>query len=441
MKLLTRLFMLIVFLIIAFSSGSQTLYEMKYSYTSGGVTDRFNAFIMRNDDGTGFVRVAYHDADEKKDKLVDMQMQEAYGQLEDGTDDSTQLIFVGLNPRFIIGSPDDEFVEDHFVFRYNADSGYFEPDFVLSIVNDSTEQVGALEEVNFLNQEDLTRERVTRYFTEEDDFYKQLFETSTRGLSADDKQARLHLVLVANTEDKDIGKTCVIDKDATYKTFSEIAEFLQIQFNPTVIAGKDFSKVNVDKAVSSVRPGANDIVVFYYSGHGFNEVDEQYQFPYLDLRDKSFQKYGGAFTMNIETIYQKLRSKGARLNLVISDCCNKDPTSGALVSSEGASTRTSSIGWSMENCQALFMSKRPLSIMMTAAQKGELSAGNPADGGIFTFIFREQLEKALGPFTRNPDWNNLVQSAKKETVNKARSTWCNKAQRIVCVQNPVFKME
>lgn len=115
----------------------------------------------------------------------------------------------------------------------------------------------------------------------------------------------------------------------------------------------------MDKAVSSVRPGPNDIVVFYYSGHGFNEVDEGYQFPYLDLRDKGFQHYGGPFTLNIESIYQKLKAKGGRLNLVLSDCCNRDPTSGALVSSEGASTRTSSIGWSKENCQALSCRKDP----------------------------------------------------------------------------------
>jgi len=458
MNRLLRLCLLFSGLFAAVSSYSQTLYEMRYSYTSDGVTDRLSAFILRNDDGTGLVRVAYLNSEDNKNKLVEMEMQESYGQHEDGTEDSSQLVFVGLNPRFIIGTPDDEFLEDHFVFSFNPDSGFYEPSFVFSMPDDTSTQVGQLEEVRFLNQEDLTQELVLQFFTEQDVFYKQLFETSTRGLSADDKQAQLHLVLVANTEDKDIGKTCVIDKDATYKTFSEIAEFLEINFKPTVIAGKEFSKVNVDKAVSSVRPGPNDIVVFYYSGHGFNEVDEQYQFPYLDLRDKSFQKYGGAYTMNVEAIYQKLRAKGARLNLVISDCCNKDPTSGALVSSEGASTRTSSIGWNKENCQALFMSKQPMSIMMTAAQKGELSAGNqfaflcsrqkgelsagnPSDGGIFTFIFREQLEKALGPFTRNPSWNNLVQSAKKETVNKARTTWCNKEKRIVCVQNPVFKME
>lgn len=436
-----RNLLFIACLLVAGQANTQTLYQIRYSYTSEGVTDYFNSFILRNDDGTGLIRVTYEDRGDKKKRLVELEMQETYARNDDGTDDSSVIIFVGLNPRFIIGKKDDEFLEDHYAFKYNEDSGFYEPDFVFSMPDDSSQQMGTMDEIRFLNEEDLTKELVSQFFLPQDDFYKQLFETSTRGLSADEKQARLHLVLVANTEDKEIGKTCVIDKEATFKTFSDIAEFLEIQFKPTVIAGKDFSKVNVDKAVSAIQPAPNDIVVFYYSGHGFNNMDEQYMYPYLDLRDKSFQRFGGAYTLNVETIFQKLRSKGARFNLVISDCCNNDPTSASMISAQGATTRTSSIGWSMENCQALFMSKKPTSILMTAARKGELSAGNPANGGIFTFMFREQLEKSLGPFTKNPTWNNLLQQTRAETVKKAFKTWCNDAETIRCKQDPIFKVE
>lgn len=441
MKRPVRKWLFIAGLLISASAFSQTLYQIKYSYTSEGVTDYFNSFILRNDDGTGLIRVTYQDNDDKKFRLVELEMQETYGQADDGTDDSSVIIFVGLNPRFIVGNKNDDFLEDHYAFTYNPDSGFYEPAFVFSMPDDSTEQMGKIDDIRFLNQEDLTKELVSQFFLPEEDFYKQLFATTTRGLSAEEKQTRLHLVLVANTEDKEIGKTCVIDKEATFKTFSDIAEFLEIQFKPTVIAGKDFSKVNVDKAVSAVQPGPNDIVVFYYSGHGFNNMDEQYTFPYLDLRDKSFQRFGGPYTLNVETIFQKLKSKGARLNLVISDCCNNDPTSASMISAQGATTRTSSIGWSMENCQALFMSRKPTSVIMTAARKGELSAGNPANGGIFTFMFREQLEKSLGPFTKNPSWNNLLIQTRTETSKKAFKTWCNDAETIRCKQDPIYKID
>lgn len=419
---------------------SQTLYELKYHYVDNGVNDNYRAFLTRHNDGTGFIRVAYFDSSANSRQLYELPMEEIYGEHEDGSPDSSQLIFYAHAPRTIFGVEGD-YVPDHFVFEMKPGTSYYEPAFVYTVNEDSTQEFGIMDDVRLLEQADLSEELVLHYFTPQDDFYVQLFATTTRGLTAQEKKTTLHLVLVANTEDKSIGTTCAVDKDATFKTFSEVAEFLGIQFSPTVISGKEFSKVNVDKAVSAVQPGSDDIVVFYYSGHGFNDVNEGYQFPYMDLRDKSFQKYGGAYALNVETIFQKLKAKGGRLNLVLSDCCNNDPTAGQIMSGVGASTRTSSIGWSMENCQALFMDKKRTSLLMTAAVKGQLSAGNPADGGLFTFSFRESLEKALGPFTRKPNWNTLIADAKTQTITKASHTWCDKVKRIICAQNPVFKVE
>ncbi len=129
---------------------------------------------------------------------------------------------------------------------------------------------------------------------------------------------------------------------------------MQIQFVPKMIFGKEFSKINVDNAINAISPGPADIVVFYYSGHGFSNIKDKYSFPYLDLRDKSFQTYGGAYTLNIEDIYNRIRAKGARLNLVFSDCCNSDPSQSSIITSDVAGTRSSSIGWNINNCKALF---------------------------------------------------------------------------------------
>jgi hypothetical protein len=183
--------------------------------------------------------------------------------------------------------------------------------------------------------------------------------------------------------------------------------------------------------------------VFYYTGHGFNNVNESKQFPYLDLRDKTFQNYGAPYTLNIEEIYQNIKSKGARLNLVYSDCCNADPAQSSMVSTNVASTRSSGIGWNMYNCRTLFMNDKPLSILMTAASRGELSAGNNNTGGIFTFNFRESLENNMGPFVQNVTWQSVLQSATKQTINRANHTLCPQEDKSFkpCRQSPVFKVE
>jgi hypothetical protein len=432
----------IVFFLIFFSSYSysQTIYEFEYYFGDWDQKDHNFAFLVRNDDGTGFIRSVYLDKATNTMNLVEMQMEEHYGSDEKGNEDTTLLVFEGVNPVLLHGTK--AYPPDVFIFELNQE-GIYEPRSVVSPNADGTQVEGVILEVKLLEDKDLTEEFVLQYFVKEDEFYINRFETVTRTLTNQEKKTRMFLVLIANTEDNAIGKTCVIDKDATYKTFSQVAEFLGIQFVPKVIYGNEFSKVNVDKAIDAVRPSPSDIVVFYYSGHGFNNVKDAYSFPYLDLRDKSFQKFGGQYTLNIESVYQKIKSKGARMNLVFSDCCNNDPSQTSNISTDVATTRTSSIGWNMENCQALFMNPKPMSLLMTAASKGELSAGNASDGGIFTFNFRESLEKFMGPFFKDVTWSSLVANAQKQTVAKAKRTWCMQEDnsRKVCVQNPVFKIE
>ncbi len=437
-----RFLILILSLVIGGFARAQTLYEIQYHFQLKEGREDYRALVLRNADGTGIIRTEYYDLKTKSRNVVEMTMEEHYGQNEDGSEDSSLLIFVGLEQQQIIGEV--LYKPDNFVFQL-GNEGYYEPAFVLSINDDDTEDIGELDEVRLLNQEDLTEELVLKYYAPEDEFYKNLFEAEVRTLSTAEKATRLHLVVVANTNDLKIGKTCAIDKDATRSVFGEVAEFLGIQFVPTVIEGNEFSKVNVDKAINALRPGPNDIVVFYYSGHGFSDSRDGYHFPYMDLRDKSFQPFGGQYTINMEAVYQKIRAKGARLNLVLSDCCNNDPRQTNNVSSEAPSTRTSSIGWDKNKCLALFMNQKRMSILMTAAQKGELSAGNAHDGGFFTFNFRESLEKQIGLFDKSKEvsWNSILNMARTQTIARANRTRCRQPDESlkVCVQNPVFRME
>jgi hypothetical protein len=428
-------------LILSITGDSQTIYELEYTFGEGAAKMENRAFLVRNDDGTGFIRSVYVDPTNKELHIVEMLMEEHYGADENGQEDTTQLVFEGKDPHLILGS--NAYPPDIFVFKLNDETGYYEPFAVLSPNDDGSHVEGEFNNARLLEDNDLTEDFVLEFFTKEDEFYINRFATEVRTLTDAQKKTRLFLILVANTEDITIGKTCLVDKDATYKVFSQVAEFLEIQFVPTVIDGKTFSKANVEKAINGIRPSPSDIVVFYYSGHGFNYDKEGYRFPYLDLRDKSFQIFGGQYTLNIESIYQKIKAKGARMNLVLSDCCNNDPSQAANISTDAASTRTSSIGWDMDNCRNLFMNPQRISILMTAAQKGELSAGNSNDGGIFTFNFRQSLEKYLKPFTNTVTWKELADAAKKQTIVKANHTWCRMPDntRKVCVQNPVFKIE
>ncbi|MBI1344470.1 MAG: hypothetical protein GC171_16225 [Terrimonas sp.] len=442
-----RALIFLFFITISLATGAQSLFELTYHFELPKGREDYRAFMLREDDGTGLVRLEYYDLDTHTRNIVEMDIEEHFGVDKNGVEDSTILVLVGSNQQQIMGNV--MYPPDNFVLSLNPETGYYEPSIVLSIGDDEQEDIGVLDDIRLLNQEDLTVELVSHYFTTDDEFFKQLFVNEVRGLTPQEKQTQLHLIVVANTEEKIIGNTCRIDKESVLKTYSELSEFLGIQFKPTVIADKDFSKVNVDNAINNLRPGNRDIVVFYYSGHGFNEARDGYQFPYLDLRDKSYQTYGGQYALNIEAVYQKIKAKGARLNLVLSDCCNNDPSQTNNTSTDVASTRASQIGWSLEKCKALFMSDQRQSILMTAASKGELSGGNSNSGGIFTFNFIGSLEQFIGQLPQKSHanievtWRNLVTEAQKQTINKANHTLCRQIDNSlrVCRQTPVYKFD
>ena len=420
-----------------------SIYEFEYYFDINNTRENYNAFMVRNGDGTGFMRVRYIDEATKAPIVIDLLMQEHYMGDENADDekstDSSILVFEGFDPQVVIGPKDEKYDPDIFLFYKNDATGYYEPAVVVSTDDDSKDVEGVFN-MHLLNEANLTKELVSKYFTPEDGFFDNFFESATVRIPTSQKNTRLFLLLIANTDDISIGPTCVVDKDATYKTFSQLAEFMQIQFVPKIIFGKDFTKVNVDNAINSINPGTADIVVFYYSGHGFAYSTDNHLFPFLDLRDKAFQNFGGSFTLSMEDIYKRIKSKSARLNLVLSDCCNADPSQNSTISSDVATTRTSSIGWNMENCMRLFMDTKPISILMTAASKGELSAGN-STGGIFTFNFRESLEKSIGHFASNVSWQQLLTAAQQQTVTKAQRTWCDKDKKIVCKQKPTYTLE
>jgi len=440
-----RTFFFVLLILCCKISFSQTLYEFNYHYGDTAAADKYKALVLRNPDGTGIMRIVFSDDDENMN-IVEVAIEESYADNDDGSVDSNTLVLVGLNVVPVVGDTTG-FTADHFGFTRNNE-GVFEPSEVFTFTIENKVLEGFFDNVRLINEADLTEEFVLQFFTKDEEFYKSLFETQTRNLDANEKKTRLFLLLVANTNDKKIGKTCEIDLKNTLDTYKELTEFLEIQLVPKVVSGNEFSKVNVDKAINAMRPAPKDIVVFYYTGHGFSEMKDNYRFPYLDLRDKSYQDYGGQYTMNMEAIYQKIKMKGARLNLVISDCCNNDPSQSQNITSEDPETKVSSIGWDKNKCIALFLNPKKQSVLATAAQKGELSAGNVSEGGFFTSNFLQSLEKHIGKVrtTAAPletSWRSIVSLATNETTTRASRKWCRMLDESVkaCVQHPVFRME
>jgi hypothetical protein len=417
------------------TTNAQTMYEFDYTYTyAGGYTENYKAFVVRNEDGQGFFRINFTYPKDKLERIFDLQMIEVYGLDEPkGTPvDSTKLALVGLEPLLVKGAP-YTFYNEVFLFDYDANAQQYIPVGVSREIRNSDKNyyvTGVVNNLRFINESDLTQEFVLQYFTKDDEIYKNLFNqqaliNETRGMTVPDANAvKMHLIFVANTNDGKIGKTCEVDKDKLTARFSSIAKWLKIGFNKTIIAGNDYNVDNVMKAVNNVPMGTNDICIFYYSGHGFNYEKVEQQYPFLDLRDNDMDAINNANTPNIEMIYNRLVAKNYRLTLVVSDCCNNDIGLTMVPSKTEITMRPSTTSFSLRNGYDLFLNKERKSYLFTASSKGELSAGNGIDGGIFSHNFRETLEYYLGNFKSNVTWEDIWKVAKEETVKKAINSDC-----------------
>ncbi len=159
-----RLSCLIVVFALSYSLRAQTLYNFRYSFDDEDALEQYNAFMVRYDDGTGFIRVNFSDENDEL-YIVDMDMKEEYD-LDEKTNelDRSVLYFTGINPHVVSGNPDIIYEPDIFVFRLDASGEYYEPFEVWSMAEDETVTVGKFTEVNLLQEEDLTEEFVSAFF-------------------------------------------------------------------------------------------------------------------------------------------------------------------------------------------------------------------------------------------------------------------------------------
>ena len=438
-----KLFLSLIFaLCVSIYCKSQSLFYMQYRFTSIADTTLYHVFLVRYEDGTGFYRVTFYDEVTHDNMVVDLDMEERYLTDKNGREDRTKIYFRGANPQIVYGDKEYHYYPERFWFKIDAKTGLYEPWAVTSPDEKGTAQARFVEPPVLLEQADLTEDFVSNFFLKDEEFYKNLFTVTQRSLTPQQKKAQLHLIIAANTEDEVIGSTCLLDKDRTLKTFKDLAEFLGIGFSSSVFFGNSYSKQNVQSAVSSLTPQKDDIVIFYYSGHGYKDENSARQFPNMILTNKSFENVE-ANSLNVEDVYNNLRSKGARFNLVLSDCCNNGPNDRASITCDVPKTRNSTIGWSLENCKALFMNSKPMSILMTAAQKGEMSVGNLTFGGFFTSQLRTNLTTYFGPFHQFPTWNTILEESKKTTTDQAENSQCSATGETTKTykQHPVYRIQ
>lgn len=317
----------------------------------------------------------------------------------------------------------------------------------LTMNNAGAKTATSLDSVSFLNNAQLTRSFLQDYFLPTEPFFVQLFNNNTKALSPLEKNTRIHLMIVANTNDSTVGVAAVKDIKTVEDFFSDLTEVMGIKTMNTVkVYGNNFSRGNVLDALKKIAPQPNDIVVFYYSGHGFRTSAKATPYPMYDLRSRPGQDYVKE-SLTTDTVAQLLKAKNARMTLVLSDCCNWNPDMPLPYVKADPQTRSTDIPWDIDKCRALFLNPKKTAIIGVAADKNQLAVSNAEQGSFFFKYFRESLvtviNKTYRSFNTFMDWNYIAESTRAQTNRKSKKTYCSKPYipANICNQTPRFLIQ
>ncbi|MBL0145844.1 MAG: caspase family protein [Chitinophagaceae bacterium] len=185
--------------------------------------------------------------------------------------------------------------------------------------------------------------------------------------------------------------------------------------------------------------------MFYYSGHGFSyKEDEAHKYPQLALKiDLTIEdeKLIKASTKNIEEIFETIKAKDARLNVVISDCCNNLIPYYRRKPNTIATTREPAKGPNRVEMANLFL-KNKGSILMSAATKGQVALTDEELGSIYTFQLSNKLIAALWGNANNVTWEQIITQTNMATSNMSKGYDCGETNKpSPCFQEPIYKLE
>ncbi len=433
---------LILFSICGGEVSAQHYYYFDLNYTSPDsvTTVNYQYFLGLNSDGSTLCRVRYLDPLSQEDRLVKIELLDTLGSIRN---DSIRFLVSDQKPGFIIGSVDGKFFIPGVSFLKIKDSleTYYEPAAILSKNNNGTwDSVSIQSRISFSSDDILMHlDVVNAFFDKNDPFLNYLLFTNGKGLNSKQLKTKLYLIAVANTKDASIGVSTKKDLDKITSNFDLISRKAGIQYIPKVFAGNNFFKIDIEKYIKSLRPGSNDIVIFYYSGHGFRFSDDLSPYPRISLRTTFIQDLA-INNLVLEDIYNSLLKKKAKVTMVLGDCCNENigrinPVGFSLL--RPRSTNEGGIRFNTDNFIKLFMPDKRLSILVGSAEKNQLSVGNPELGGFYTNFFLAELMKNLFDNNESPSWINMLSIARNNTLNQARTAICGSGR---CVQRAVMSV-
>ena len=222
-----------------------------------------------------------------------------------------------------------------------------------------------------------------------------------------------HVITMTDTNDRNIGAGVDVDRKKMLNEMETVAGFLEefgYDSRFSDYYGVNCGKATLIQAVNDLQVGPEDVVMFFYSGHGARAFNDSDPFPQMCLGTSNEQLWTPA-----TLIKNMIVKKNPRLTLVFTDCCNK-PAPGVTIKSVIAKTSgyTDTNGVKKEAYKKIFLESKGY-VQATSSKDGEYSYCT-SDGSVFTVALLDIL-KNVGEGSVTADWNTICNYIQQYSTN------------------------
>jgi DnaJ-class molecular chaperone len=217
----------------------------------------------------------------------------------------------------------------------------------------------------------------------------------------------LHAIIFADTKDKTIGYGC----EKAYNIMAEEAEIISkktgLQLRTYFYKGDDCKKDKAESIVKSLNCSTSDIVLFFFSGHGYNRSADS-NLPTIVFRGVG--ESVSSRSLDLQWVTNTLWSKNPRFMFILNQSCNKEHGDNTAREGNVLTETAPPFDLSSERYKDLYLRTKGYCIL-TSSKKGQYSYIN-GQGGFFMMGFLKALyDEVKSSNSRKSDWNRLVQNS------------------------------
>ncbi len=225
-----------------------------------------------------------------------------------------------------------------------------------------------------------------------------------------------HIITMFDTNDQSIGTGMKSERQKLINEFQTMAGYLEEFGYDCAMSdyhGNNCGKAQLMQAINNLNIESDDIVLFYYGGHGaraYNNSSDR--FPQMCLGERYESNW-----VPSTLIKNMIAKKNPRLTIVLTGCCNKETTGVTIKSIVAQSQGYTNLAEVNKNAfKELFLGSTGV-VQLTSSRAGEYSWCNP-DGSLFCLALLDVLND-VGKSIICPDWFSVCDCIKNRiaTVN------------------------